>query len=555
MPFTKIQNMETNNVGKKVFKSNFLIVLSAILISATTLFAQQQSPNILLILVDDMGFSDLGCYGSEIHTPNIDALAEGGITFSNFYNNSRCCPTRASLMTGLSAAKTGVGTMSNMFDTNKHDKGPNFPGYRGYLNNHCMTIAEVLKPAGYATLMSGKWHIGSYEKNHWPLQRGFEKYYGCLDGAMRYFYPIEPRGIHFMNEPDTILKSTTDRPYYTTDAFTDYAIQFIEEEKSGADRPFFLYLAYNAPHWPIQAHEEDIDKYRDTYMIGWDKLREQRYKKQVELGLIDPKWKLSPREQKVPAWDSLDTEKQKEMALRMAVYAAMIDRVDQNIGKLMAALKKMGIADNTLIMFLSDNGACHEGGILGRGPIGSVKDRNLSENNSVGEAWANASNTPFRLYKSYTHEGGAATPFLIYWPKQIKPRNSWCDQPANILDIMPTLVEVAGADYPETYKGNEIYPLEGISLLPALKGKPMNRTAPLYSEHFGNAFIMDGDWKLVGKRVAGSKGPDESKWELYNLAADRTELNNLADQMPEKVKEMSVKWMKWAKEANVYPKP
>lgn len=538
-----------------VTKNRLRLLAVGLGIVTSTLSAQSPKPNIVLILVDDMGFSDLGCYGSEIQTPNIDALAHNGIKFSNFYNNSRCCPTRASLMTGLSAARAGVGTMSNMIDSEKHDHGPKFPGYRGFINQQSVTIAEVLKTAGYATLMSGKWHVGSYEMNQWPLQRGFEKYYGCLDGAMRYFYPIEPRGIHFMNEPDTILRSTTDKPYYTTDAFTDYAIRFIAEEKSGKDRPFFLYLAYNAPHWPIQAHEEDIDKYRDTYMMGWDKLREQRYKKQLELGLIYPKWKLSPRSGNVPAWDSLGIKKQKEMALRMAVYAAMIDRIDQNIGKLTAALKKMGIAENTLIMFLSDNGACAEGGVLGRGNIESLKDRNQSEDISTGEAWANASNTPFRLYKSYTHEGGAATPFFISWPKKIEARCGWYDEPTNILDIMPTLVQLAGADYPQTYGGNSIYPMEGISLAPAFKGKSLKRTEPLYSEHFGNAFIMDGDWKLVGKRVAGKNGTDVNKWELYNLKEDRTELNNLAEQMPEKVKQMSAQWMKWAKESNVYPKP
>lgn len=540
---------------KRFIMINILLCFINLGFLGNALPAQPYKPNIVLILVDDMGFSDLGCYGGEIQTPNIDALAQGGMKFSRFYNNSRCCPTRASLMTGLSAAKAGVGTMSNMTNSNKHDHGPDFPGYRGFLNQQCVSIAEVLKPAGYATLMTGKWHVGAYEKSRWPLQRGFEKYYGCLDGAMRYFYPEKPRGIHFMNEPDTTLRSTSDRIYYTTDAFTDYAIQFIEEEKTGDDRPFFLYLAYTAPHWPIQAHEEDIDKYRETYTKGWDKLREQRYKKQVELGLINPNWELSPRAQDVPAWDSLDDEKKKEMSLRMAVYAAMIDRVDQNIGKLMATLEKMGIADNTLIMFLSDNGACHEGGILGRGPIESIEERNLSKNVSVGEAWANASNTPFRLFKSYTHEGGAATPFLIYWPKQIKPSSTWYDQPAHVLDIMPTLVELIRADYPKTYNGNEIYPMEGVSLLPAFNGKPLNRTRPLCSDHFGNAFIMDGNWKLVGEKVAGNQGPDESKWELYNLAEDRTELNNLASQMPEKVKQMSAQWMKWAKEKNVYPKP
>jgi arylsulfatase A-like enzyme len=528
--------------------------LAGALLLAALSYADQK-PNIILVMVDDMGFSDIGCYGGEIQTPNIDRLAFEGVRFSRFYNGSRCCPTRASLMTGLHSHLTGIGHMTNPPNSSQHDEGPDFPNYRGFLNHECVTLAEALKPAGYATLMAGKWHLGYNDESRWPLQRGFEKYYGCISGATRFFYPEDPRGMTFGNKPDTKLKSTTDRPFYTTDAFTDYAIRFIQEEQAGKKRPFFLYLAYTAPHWPHQAHEAEIAKYRGTYMQGWDAVREARYQRQIKLGLIDPKWKLSPRASDVPDWDSLDAAKQKEMDMHMAVYSAMIDRVDQNIGKLMAALKRDGIDENTLILFLSDNGACAEGPVLGRGDVLDPDKRNQSDNLNYGAAWANVSSTPFRLYKHYTHEGGAATPFFMHWPARIQPLEKWYGEPAQLIDVMPTLLEIAGAEYPKTFDGNTIHPLRGISLSPAFSGKPLVRTAPMFSEHENNAFMMDGDWKLVGREVAAPKGPDESKWELYNLAADRTELNNLAGKYPERVDQMFRAWKTWADQDKVYPKP
>jgi arylsulfatase A-like enzyme len=336
--------------------------------------AEAERPNVILIMVDDMGFSDLGYHGSEIETPNIDALAQGGVRFSHFYNSGRCCPTRATLVTGLHPHQAGIGHMTQPPGSDR-GKGQ-APAYQGYLNRECVTIGEVLKEAGYATMIAGKWHLGYNARDRWPLQRGFEKFYGCISGATRFFFPVAPRDITFGNEQLVNPESTTERAYYTTDAFTDYAIQFMGEELESEERPFFLYLAYTAPHWPLQAHEEDIDKYRERYREGWDKLREERYRRQIELGLIDETWPLSPRDEKVPAWEDVDTEKQEEMALKMAVYAAMIDRVDQNVGKVISFLKKEGIFEDTLIMFLADNGACAEGGTLGRGEFFDIEKRN-----------------------------------------------------------------------------------------------------------------------------------------------------------------------------------
>ncbi|MBN2162030.1 MAG: arylsulfatase [Pontiellaceae bacterium] len=516
-----------------------------------------EKPNIILIMVDDMGFSDLGCYGGEINTPNIDRLAGEGVRFSRFYNGSRCCPTRATLMTGLHPHLTGIGHMTNPPppQQSQHDAGPDFPSYRGVLNRECVTLAEMLKPAGYATLMAGKWHLGFDKQEYWPLQRGFEKYYGCLSGATRFFYPAEPRHMTLNNEYKVEAESTTDEAFYTTDAFTDHAIDFIREEKSGRDRPFFLYLAYTAPHWPHQAFEDDIDRYRDKYTTGWEDIRQKRFEKQLALGLFQSDCKLSPQPDNVPVWSSLDAENRQRMSLRMAVYAAMIDRIDQNIGKLMKSLESMGVADNTLILFLSDNGACAEGPPLGRGPILDPEKRNQDHYNSYGAAWAHVSSTPFRLYKHFTHEGGAATPFFMHWPARIKPVEAWYRSPAQIIDIAPTLLEVAGATYPKQAHGNAIHPLRGVSLAPAFDGRAILRTAPMFSEHEDNAFIMDGDWKLVGRGVSVFDGPKAERWELYNLAEDRTELNNLVQSQPDRAGRMAAAWLKWAQEDRVYPKP
>lgn len=516
-----------------------------------------ENPNVIIIMVDDMGFSDIGCYGGEIQTPNIDALAAGGIRFSRFYNASRCCPTRASLMTGLHPHLTGIGHMTNSPGTNSQDRGEAFPNYRGFLNRQCATVGELLGAAGYSSYLAGKWHLGEGKRDQWPLQRGFDQFYGCLSGATRFFSPDtdtrEGRGITFGNEPVAKVESTTDRPYYTTDAFTDYGIRFIEEGEK--DKPFFLYLAYTAPHWPHQAHEEDIDKYRGNYQMGWDALRKSRLNRQIELGLFAPDTKLSPRDAKVPDWDGLTPEKQKEMDLRMAVYAAMIDRIDQNVGKLVGVLKERGLFENTLILFLSDNGACAEGPTLGSGDIFDVEKRNLYTNNNYGAAWANVSSTPFRLYKHYTHEGGAATPFIMHWPKGIQNQPDWYREPAQVIDVVPTILDVCGVTYPESYQGNTLFPLRGMSLRPAFAGGTLARTAPMFSEHENNAFMMDGNWKLVGKGVSLPAGPNIRKWELYNLDEDRTELVNLVNKDPERARQMMAAWNTWSNEDRVYPKP
>jgi len=511
-----------------------------------------ERPNVILIMVDDMGFSDLGYHGGEIDTPNLDALAKGGVRFSQFYNSGRCCPTRATLMTGLHPHEVGIGHMTQPPGSNRGEGRP--PAYQGYLNRSCVTIAEALEGHDYATLMAGKWHLGNNARDRWPLQRGFEKFYGCISGATRFFHPISPRDITFGNEQLSDPKSTTDEAFYTTDAFTDYAIRFLKEEQAGKKRPSFLYLAYTAPHWPLQAFEDDIAKYRGKYKIGWDKLRQQRLKRQIESGLISPDWALSPRTPGIPDWDSLDEKKQDEMDLKMAVYAAMIDRVDHNVGKLVSHLKESKTFDDTLIFFLADNGGCQEGGMLGRGNFYDVEKRNQEHANSYGEAWSNASNTPFRLYKHFVHEGGAATPFFMHWPKGIKPGKDWYREPAQLIDVVPTILDLAGADYPKTYKGNDILPIDGLSLRPAFTGKPLNRGEPFFVEHENNAFVRDGKWKLVGRGVSATNGVVPSRWELYDIEKDRTEINNLAATHPDKTKEMAGQWDVWAKRAMVYPK-
>ena len=540
-----------------------LLAVAVFLIGmAETPLRAAERPHVILIMVDDMGFSDLGYHGSEIETPNLDALAHGGVRFSQFYNSGRCCPTRATLMTGLHPHQTGIGHMTQPPLSDRGKTAP--PAYQGYLNRECVTVAEALKGSGYATLMAGKWHLGSNAEDRWPLQRGFDKYFGCISGATRFFLPEDPRGMTFMNEQVPNPESTTDEAFYTTDAFTDYGMRFISEhlEEGSADgsaddstdNPFFLYLAYTAPHWPLQAFEDDVAKYRGKYKIGWDKLREQRLEKQIAFGLIDQSWALSPKTEKIPDWDSLDEEKQDEMDLKMAVYAAMVDRVDQNIGRLTAFLKESGIYDDTLIMFLSDNGGCQEGGMLGRGDFYNIENRNLESGNSYGEAWANASNTPFRLYKHYVHEGGAATPFFAHWPAKIQPREDWYGVPAQLIDLVPTILDVAGVTYPKKFHGNDIPALDGVSLRPAFEGADLGREEPIFVEHENNAFIRDGDWKLVGKGVAGKNGVDPAKWELYDISADRTELNDLSAEKPEMLDRMAAQWQAWAERAKVYPK-
>ena len=502
------------------------------------------TPNIILIMTDDMGFSDIGCYGGEINTPNLDRLAKNGLQFMQFYNGARCCPTRASLISGLYPHQTGIGHMTNTpADFKHHDL--NIPQYRGFLNKNCVTIAEVLKEAGYTTLMTGKWHLGVSSQDKWPLQRGFDKFYGIIPGACNFFKPEYPRGITVGNDTITI----TDENYYTTDAFTENAIKYIEESRQENEKPFFLYLAYNAPHWPLNAPKEDIEKYRGKYMKGWQDLRLWRYNNMIEKGLIDKSWELTPQDSR--DWDSLDEEKKIEMDLRKAVYSAMVDRVDQNIGKLLAYLEEENILNNTIVMFLNDNGACAEFSELGDGPaeqLGTKEGYVLS----YGRAWANASNTPFREYKHWVHEGGIATPLIVHWPNGIpKENNGTLVQEYGFLpDIMATCVDLAKAEYPEEYKGNSIQALEGKSLVPIFSGERKEiHVEPIFWEHEGNKAVRSGKYKLVQYWEEGK----ENNWELYDMSKDRTEMHDLSKKMPDKLKEMSDQYNEWAKKMHVLP--
>jgi arylsulfatase len=497
---------------------------------------QEIRPNIILIMADDMGYSDIGCYGGEINTPNLNRLAENGLRFSQFYNGARSCPTRASLLTGLYPHQTGIGHMTSPSEKeDEHDYG--IPGYRGYMNQNCVTIAEVLKDAGYSTMMAGKWHLGYFGKQNWPLQRGFDKYYGIIDGGTNYFNPQPPRGLTLGNE-----HVDPGDNFYITDAFTDYAINFISETREENHKPFFLYLAYTSPHWPLHARKEDIDKYRNRYLNGWEMAREERLKTMKNIEMINENIELSPHDSR--EWDSITVDKKQEMDLRMSIYAAQIDRMDQNIGRLMEVIRNLGELDNTLILFLSDNGGCAEGGELGGGRKEDLEsDRGWVL--SYGRAWANVSNTPFREYKHWVHEGGISTPLIVHWPDgmatDVKGRIT--DQYGFIQDVMATFIDVAKASYPIEYKGNPIPAPEGKSFLHLIKGieKPVHKN-PIFWEHEGNCAVRDGNYKLVQKYEAGQK----QHWELYDIETDRSELNDLAISMPDKAKELSEAYYKWA---------
>jgi arylsulfatase len=506
-----------------------------------------QKPNIILIMADDMGFSDIGCFGSEIPTPNLDKLAQNGVRLSQFYNTARCCPTRASLLTGLYQHQTGIGQMaedpsSHVDGKDKNDAGVD--GYRGFLNHQCVTIAEVLKPAGYHTYMAGKWHVGMHGEEKWPLQRGFEHYYGILAGACSYLKPEGGRGLTLDNQH----LPAPEGEYYTTDAFTDNAIRMIKDQKD--ERPFFLYLAFNAPHWPLQAKKADYEKFVGKYMKGWDALREERYERQKALKLFDREIPLSPRDSRVRSWNDVDEALKKESDFRMAVYAAQISCIDQNVGKLVETLTSLKKLENTLIIFLSDNGACAEPyKEFGGGKFEDINNPAISGAVSYGIGWANLSNTPFYEYKVKSYEGGISAPFIACWPKQIeKTAGQVYHTPACITDIMPTFIEAAGAKYPKTHpEGTVLFPLEGISLLPAfIKGKGSEHPY-MFWEHEGYSAIRKGDWKAY-KEVA------KTDWELYDFRTDRDEQINVSKSHPELVKELNDKWYEWANSHQVLPK-
>lgn len=511
-------------------------------------------PNVVLILADDMGFSDLGCYGGEIRTPNIDRLGRAGVRLSQFYNTARCSPSRASLLTGLHPHQTGIGVLTN-------DDRPR--GYPGTINDRCVTMAEVLKAAGYATGLVGKWHLAGdmhTPNDAWPTRRGFDRFFGTLAGCGSYF------------DPGTLTRgeaNAEDEPrrgdFYYTDAIADEACRFVDEQVE-SDRPFFLYTAFTAPHWPLHARAEDVARYRGVFDAGWDVLREGRMQRLLAEGILERESAdLSERDPTQPPWEQVrDKEWQ---ARRMEAYAAQVDRMDRGIGRILAALERGGQLDDTLAIFLSDNGASDETMPHGdpvqfrkRSDIVRPRTRDGREVRignepsivpgpedtyaSYGRAWANLSNTPFRYYKRWVHEGGIATPLIAHWPAGGLAAGAVVHAPAQLVDVLPTVLDATGAPDPARNQGREVLPLEGRSLLPALRGGP-EPEGTLYWEHTGNAAIRRGSWKLVR---------DWPKpWELYDLARDRSELHDLAAERPEVTRDLSAEWDRWAARVGVIP--
>jgi arylsulfatase A-like enzyme len=506
-------------------------------------------PNVIVILVDDMGWSDISSYGSEIATPNLDALAANGTRFTQFYSTPRCSPSRASLLTGLYPHEAGMGHLDNVIR-------PGSLGTTGRLNDRSVTIAEVLRDAGYFTAMSGKWHLGQNNGTA-PWARGFDRVLSLRAGGM--YFPNQD----FPGADDTLTsraheplwldgKATPrDAPifgqhWYATYLWTDFALKFIDDARS-ASKPFFLYLPHNAPHFPLMAPEELIARHRGRYRAGWDRLREDRYRRQISLGLIDPTWPLSPREASSPAWDSLSDEIKDRFDHQMAVYAAMVEAIDISVGTLVQGLDQRGLLDNTLIFFMSDNGANAETGPAGR--FDGVPPGGPNSNLYLGMNWAALGSTPFRRFKHFTFEGGISTPLVVHWPAGISAtrRNTLVREPAQLIDIMPTVVDVTGATYPQEFKGHAIHPMEGVSLRAAFAGQPLGRTRPLFWEHEGNRAVRSGNWKIV------STFP--GTWALYDMAADRVERQDLAPQHPDIVRTLAAEWDAWARRTNVDPWP
>lgn len=531
--------------------------------------AKDKRPNIIIILADDLGYSDLGCYGGEISTPNLDYLAANGVRFTNFYNTSRCCPSRASLLTGMNNHNAGIGEMT----TDRH-----LPGYRGHITDSVATIAELLKQAGYHTAMSGKWHVSNTIEqptkeaqlkwlNHqldaplfspveqYPTNRGFEKYFGNIWGVVNFFDP-------FSLVSGTTPIKTVPKDYYHTDAINDTAVAYIQEF-GNSDKPFFLYVAETAPHWPLMAPDSVIQKYISTYTPGWEAVREARYKRMVELGLIDPvKAPLSASSEGGASWkDNPD----KDWDIRaMATHAAMIDIMDKGIGRIINALKETNQLDNTVIVFLSDNGASSEiAANYGPGfdrPSETRDGRTIhfitkkermpgpeTTYTSIGPKWANVANTPYRYWKAESYEGGIHTPFIAYWPKGLKLKKGAVNNNVHhVMDIMPTCLELAKTTYPATYNDHKLLPMQGISFLPVLENKKYNDHYVLCNEHFGAKYIRQGEWKLVAK--------NNEAWHLYHIADDETERNDVAATYPAKVHALDSTWKQWASANHVYPK-
>jgi arylsulfatase A-like enzyme len=512
-------------------------------------------PNVLVILADDMGYSDLGCYGGEVRTPHLDGLARSGVRLSQFYTTARCSPSRASLLTGLHPHQAGIGVLTN-------DDSPD--GYPGSLNSRCVTMAEVLAGAGYATHMAGKWHLSSSlgePSQSWPTRRGFEHFFGTLAGAGSFYRP----GRLFRDEADAGAECD-DPGFFYTDAISAEAETFVRDHAERADgRPFFLYTAYTAPHWPLHAPDADISAYDGVFDAGWDELRTRRMEALAKEGILPPATGMSDRDPTQPAW--ADVPDQQWQARRMQTYAAQIDRMDRGIGRILQALRDTGQWGNTLVLFLSDNGASEEE-LPKYGPEGfrrrtdivpaATRDgRPIRVGNtpdvvpgpedtyaSYGRAWANLSNTPFRFYKRWVHEGGIAAPCIVRWPAGHLAGGRVVTAPFQLVDVLPTVLEATGAGYPSRYRGRDVLPPEGRSMLPALRGGPVP-DAPLYWEHTGNAAVRHGRWKLVREY------PHD--WELYDIERDRCETHDLARAEPGLVAALSGQWQRWADRVGVLP--
>lgn len=516
---------------------NFLGVFACLLVlaggcdpSSHQEATQKSKTDIVVILADDLGFSDLGCYGSEIHTPNLDSLAYGGVRFSNFYNNAKCSPSRAALLTGMYPHKAGIGRVVSLLGKPLKN-GP----YQGYLSDSTKTIAEWLKTAGYTTAMSGKWHIGE-RRQHWPKKRGFDRYFGLISGASSYYEVIkdQPRTRQMVLE-DSLWSPPSD--FYMTDAITDYAVDFIKDQDQ-AD-PYFIYLAYTAPHWPLHAPREDIEKYKGMYRGGWDSLRTSRLQGLIHEKILTGDQQLSPRLSSIPPWDSV--EDKTFWTDRMEVHAAMIDRMDQGIGKIMQAIKARGNFENTLVVFLSDNGGSAEN-ITGRGlndPTVPVGDKGSYV--AYREPWALASSTPWQRYKLWLNEGGISTPMVAHWPSYIKNKGDVLHYPAQLMDILPTLLDIEGIT-PTGTPGRWKSP-DGVSLLPVFTGEMKERDSPIFWEYNHQKVVRANNWKILAYK--------DQPWRLFDLARDRIESRDLSGSHPELVDSLASLYTQWARSMNI----
>lgn len=528
---------------RKKFSNTALLVWAAATLCTIRAKAAAPAPrpNIVLILVDDLGYSDFGCFGSEIRTPNIDSLAKNGVMLTQFYNQARCCPTRAALITGRYQHQVGIGEMIDDYAAAAR-RAANSPAYQDHLSTNSPTMAEILRAAGYQTLMTGKWHLGK-RPEEWPVHRGFDKSFVQIDGAMNYF------GGNSGNGPRARM-ALNDQPYvpphdgfYSTDAFTDHAIQFVDEAvKAPGKKPFFLYLAFNASHWPLQAPEADVEKYKGVYDRGWQAIRVDRLARMKRLGVVPSDQEMAPMDRgNARPWDQLTEAKRAEWARRMEVYAAQTEHMDRDVGRFLEELKRLGIEQNTIVICLSDNGGAAEDPNRGD-PKAAIGSRDSFR--GYARPWATVSNTPWRLHKTTAYEGGISTGLVVKWPAGIPATNDGkhVGQPADVIDLLPTFLELAGARYPT----NGAVKPEGQSILAMLKGEPGADNRVFCWEHEGNRAIRDSDWKLVAR-------PAEKDWELYNIATDRIESHDLASAHPEIVARLNREYEDWAARCGVIP--